>query len=64
VHAEVADDSQCDAETSDTLARGGGTSCVNLKTVADTISYFTMPAIEVRQFGRICCIFLQNPEDT
>ena len=36
LHAQVADDSQCDAETSNTLARGGGTPCLNLKTVADT----------------------------
>ena len=37
VHAEVADDSQRDAKTSDALARGGGPPCLNRKTVADTI---------------------------
>ena len=36
LYAEVADDSQCDAETSDTLASSGGTPCLNRKTVADT----------------------------
>lgn len=36
VHAQVADDPQCGAETSDALAADGGAPCLNPKTVADT----------------------------
>ena len=43
LHAEVADDSQCDAETSDSLAADGGASYLNPKTVADT-TFFLMIA--------------------
>src|SRR4029077_2679488 len=49
LYAEVADDSQCDAETSDALARGGGTPCLNLKTVADTFSCSGLPTLNLRR---------------
>ena len=39
LHAEVADDSSWEAETSDALARGGGTPCLDRKTVADTLFF-------------------------
>lgn len=48
LHPEVANDSQCDAETSDALARGGGTPCLNLKTVADALRSLSLqPASRV-----------------
>ena len=39
LHAQVADDSQRDAQTSDSLAQGRGISCLTLKTVADTVLF-------------------------
>jgi hypothetical protein len=44
LHAEVVDDSQYDAETSDALAADGGTTCLDLKTVAD-IPFLTQHAV-------------------
>lgn len=35
LHAEVADDPECDAQASDSLAADGDATCLNLKTVAD-----------------------------
>lgn len=39
LHARAAHDPQCDAKTSDALAAGGDTPCLNLKTVADTLFF-------------------------
>ncbi len=48
VHAESADDSQCDAETSDSLAADGGATCLNPKTVAATFSSSTISVTRSR----------------
>jgi len=37
VHAQALGHSQHNDQTSDSLARGGSTPCLNLKTVADTL---------------------------
>src|SRR5690242_3948812 len=54
LHAETLSDSECDAQTSNTVASDGGAFCVILKTVADTVLYS-------KSIG-VCCQSVQtNP---
>ena len=43
VYAKIAHDAQCDAQTSHTLAAGGGATCLSIKTVADTFVLLMRP---------------------